>query len=57
MFHTERQLTAKRALSLFKDVLLRTRRALLPQTLYSDSNLLVLNGTSLNIDSALLALN
>ena len=28
-----------------------------PLTLYSDSALLVLNGTSLNIDSALLALN
>ena len=52
-----RQLKARRALSLFKDVLLRTRRALLPRTLYSDSTLLVLNRTSLNIDSALLALN
>ena len=39
---------ARRALSLFKDVPLRTRRAL---------SLLVLNVTSLNSDSALLALN
>ena len=36
---------------------LRTRRALSPWTLYSDSALLVLNGTSLNIYTALLALN
>ena len=36
---------------------LRTRRALLPWTLYSDRALLLLNRTSLNIDSALLALN
>ena len=42
--------------SLFKDVLLRTRRTISPLTLYSNSTLLVLNGTSLNIDSALLAL-
>ena len=54
---TYRQLKARRALSLFKDVPLRSRRALSPWTLYSDSTLLVLNGTSLNIDSALLALN
>ena len=51
------QLRARRALSLFKDVPLGTRRALSPKTLYSNSPLLVLNGTSLNIDSALLALN
>ena len=51
------QLRARRALLLFKDDLLRTRRALSPYTLYSNSALLVLNGTSLNIDSALLALN
>ena len=44
-------------LSLFKDVLLRTRRAQSLQTLYSYSALLVLNKTSLNIDSTLLTLN
>ena len=49
-------LRARRALSLFRDVPLRTRRVLSTQTLYSDSALLVLKG-SLNIDSALLALN
>ena len=47
-----RQLRAGRALSLFKYVPLRTRRAL-----YSDRIHLVLSGTSLNIGSALLALN
>ena len=48
---------ARRALPLFKDVPLRTRRVLLPWILYSNSTLLVVNKTSLNIDSALLALN
>ena len=47
---TYHQLRARRALSLFKDVLLRTRRALSPLTFYSGSTLLVLSGTSLNID-------
>ena len=42
---------------LFNDVPLSTRMALSPQTLYSDSTVLVLNGTSLNIENALLALN
>ena len=51
-----RQLRARRALSLFKVVSLRTRRALSRLTLYSDTTLLVLNGTSLNFDYALLAL-
>ena len=51
------QLRARRVLKLFNDVLLRTRRALSPYTLYSDSAILVLNGTSLNIVNALLALN
>ena len=37
--------------------LLSTRRALLPYALYSDSALLVLNGTSLSSVNALLALN
>ena len=44
---TFRQLRARRALTLFNDVPLRTRRALSPYTLYSNSALLVLNGTSL----------
>ena len=53
-----RQLRARRALSQFRDVPLRTRRALSPLcTLYSDSALLGLNGTSVNINSALLALS
>ena len=43
------------ALSLFKDVPLRTRRAVSPYNFYSSSALLVLNGTSLNSDSGLLA--
>ena len=52
------QLRARRALSLLKDVLLRTRRALSLYKLYYDDNaLLVLNGTSLNSVSALLALS
>ena len=51
------QFRARRALSLFKDVPLKTRRALSPQTLSSNSSLLVLNRTTVNIDSALLALN
>ena len=52
-----RQLRARRALLHINDVLLRTRRALLPLTLYSDNALLVLNGTSLSYNNALLALN
>ena len=52
-----RQLRARRALLQIKDVLLRTRRALLPLTLYSNSALLVLNWTSLSCNNALLALN
>ena len=42
---------------LFKDVPLRTRRGLLLYKVYGDSALLVLNGTSLNSISALLALS
>ena len=58
MCHTTfRQLRARRAVSLFKDVPLRTIRALSPLTLYSDSALLVRNITSLNIYSALLVRN
>ena len=49
------QLRPRRALLQIKDVPLRTRRALL--TLYSTSALLVLNGTSLSCNNALLALN
>ena len=48
---------AQRALLQIKDVPLRTRRALLPLTLYSNSALLVLNKTSLSCNNALLALN
>ena len=51
------QLRARRALSIFKDVLLRTRRALSLYKVYGDKGLLVLNGKSLNSNSALLALN
>ena len=46
---TYRQLRARRALFQIKDVLLRTRRALLPLTLYSNSALLVLNGKHLEL--------
>ena len=52
-----RHLRSRRGLSLFKDVPLRIRRALLLYKVYGDSTLLVLNGTYLNTDSALLALN
>ena len=52
-----RQLRARRALLQIKDVPLRTRRALLLYKVYGDSALLVLNGTSLNFNNALLALN
>ena len=51
------RLRARRALLQFKDVPLKTRRALLPYTVYGDSALLVLNGTSLICNNALLALN
>ena len=52
-----RQLRARRALLQFKDVPLSTRRALLLYKVYSDSALLVLNGTFLVCNNALLALN
>ena len=48
------RLRARRALKLFNDVSLRTRRVLSSQALYSDNALLVLIGDSIN---ALLALN
>ena len=48
-----RQLRARRALLQIKDVPLRTRRALLPLTLYSNSALLVLNRTSLSCNNNL----
>ena len=51
------QLRARRAILLFKYVPLRTRRVLSPWSLHTYTAFLVLNGTSLNIDSALLALN
>ena len=52
-----RQLRARRALLISKDVQLRNRRALLLYNVYGDSALLVLSRTSLKSDSALLALN
>ena len=51
------QLRARRALSIFKNVLLRTRRTLSLHKFNGNSALLFLNGTSLNSDSALLVLN
>ena len=48
-------LRARRALMLFTDVPLRTRRALSLYKVYGNSALLVLNGTSLNSDNTLLA--
>ena len=48
---------ARRALSIFKAVPLRTRGALSLYNAYGDSALVVLNGSSFNSDSALLALN
>ena len=50
-------LRARRALKMFKDVPLRTRRALLLYRVYGDSALVVLNLTSLNSVNALLALS
>ena len=44
-------------LSILKDVPLRTRRALSLYDVYGNSALLVFNGTSLNSDSTVLALN
>ena len=52
-----RQLRARRALLHLKDVPLRTRRALLLYKVNGNSALLVLNGTSLICNSALLALS
>ena len=52
-----RELRARRALLQFKDVPLRTRKALSLYNVYGDSALLVLSGTSLNCNNALLALN
>ena len=57
LYGSYRQLRARRALSIFKDVPLRTRRALSLYKAYGNSALLVLNGTSLNSDNTLLALN
>ena len=51
------QLRARRVLSIFKDIPLRTRRALSLYKVCGESALLVLTGTSLNSDNALLALN
>ena len=52
-----RRLRARRALLQLKDVPLRTRRALSLYKVVGDSALLVLNGTSLSCNNALLALN
>ena len=52
-----RQLRARRALLQLKDVPLRTRRGLLLYKVNGNSALLVLNGTSLICNSALLALS
>ena len=52
-----RQLRARRALLQLKDVPLRTRRVLLLYKVNGNSALLVLNGISLNSDSAPLALS
>ena len=55
---TQRQLRPRRALTLFKDVPLRTRRALvLLYNGYGDNALLLLNRTLLNSVNTLLALN
>ena len=51
------QLRTRKALMLFKDVLLRTRRALSLYKVYGDSALLLLKGTLLNSVNALLALS
>ena len=51
-----RQLRARRALLQIKDVPLRTRRALSLYKVSGNSALLVLNGTSLICNNALLAL-
>ena len=56
-FWIYRQLRARRALLQFKDIPLKTRRALLLYKVYGDSALLVFNGTSLICNNALLALN
>ena len=52
-----RRLRARRALMLFNYILLRNNRTLSSQTLYSDSALLVLNGTLLNGVYALLLIS
>ena len=55
--HKDVLLRTRRVLSILQDVLLRTRRALSLYKVYGDSALFVLNRTSLNCDSTLLALN
>ena len=51
------QLRARRALLIFNDVPLRSRRVLSLYKVYGDSALLVLNGTLMNSVNALLVLN
>ena len=53
---TYHQLRARRALPIFKDIPLKTRKELSLYKVCGDSALLLLNGTSLNNDSSLLAL-
>ena len=53
----DRRSRARRSLSLFNNILLRTRRALSMYKVYGDSALLVLNGTLLNSVNALLVLS
>ena len=55
--HFIRTLRARRALTRFKDVPLRTRRALSLHIVYGVRTVLVLNRTSLNSVNALLALS
>ena len=55
-YHFKCQLSARRALSLF-NILLRIRRALLMYKVYGNSAVLVLNGTFMNSNNALLVLN
>ena len=53
-WHIYWYLRARRALSIFKEVQLRTRMTLSLYNFYGDSPLLVLNGSVLNSDNALL---
>ena len=52
-----RQLSARRASLQFKHFPMRVRRVLLLYKVYGNRSLLAINGTSLNCNDALLALN